>query len=417
MIDRDGEYGFSLVCLLGGHRFENKEAMRKLITKSETKPAKIMPKNISRGIKKEENMAAQIPAKELPDNLKVELGINKQGTALVEKPEDTAPHAVQPRAYSHLYTQEEKIAIAKEGQACGSKAARKVIAEFYGINPRILHGWYMVYVSNKGKKGELTPAKLKQLANARAARGKKTPPENMKPLTKKEHAENLEQEAAAALAAAGPKPEEKYICLDDCQCPAAECNFIAQKTADPTAANCPGYKKPRKKYYCPPNCNHHRNNYCVNGYMCPGEPSDNKTDPLCCNFEPPFFPHYDQPKAMEKKRLYCKKDCISSWQECPKPPEDYIITNDETADACPNYKIGIKTEPEKPEEKMIEIKIKLVDLPEVQQRLAGVMAEINGLHRQIKAQKAGLPVFRWYWVFFPTTIKHYFSAIRELLNK
>jgi len=129
---------------------------------------KNIPKNIPQEIKKEEKMTAQIPAKELPPDMKEKLGINKTGTALAEPPPS---HAVTPRK-DGAYSREEKKLIAEEGRACASKAARKVIADFYGITPMSLHGWYMVYVINANKERKLTPARLEQLAKARAARGK-----------------------------------------------------------------------------------------------------------------------------------------------------------------------------------------------------------------------------------------------------
>jgi transposase-like protein len=266
--------------------------------------------NISRKInqivnQKEENMVVQIPAKELPPDMKEKLGINKAGTALVEDKigetqyADSTPGGVMPKASSKDYTREEKLAIVAEGKAAGTKAGRRKVAAHYNINLYQLHAWDMNFdrASHPGEKKELSPAQVQALANASAARKSKA-------------AAALIADAVTNNKAPAAPPAEEFICLADCQRGRDKCNFIAKSTAGPDARKCLGYiPPPAEKFYC-------LGDDCVGGDCA----AANVKGTIIAPWDGEGIPLDAKPcpaaKQMEPLKIYCLPDCLKHGTGC-----------------------------------------------------------------------------------------------------
>jgi hypothetical protein len=287
---------------------------------------------------KEENMAAQINVKELHPETREKLGLTKEAINIAEELGRRAvsgglsPVPPKPTGYKARgkYYEKHKPEILKDIEAFGEQGIK--------YPNKTMKRWGIAYATwftnRKGKspeglavkwglaegvtapeKKEVTQAVRDQMAKARAARWEKA---------KKEALEVAQKIGCPADKAAAPPVEERYICMEDCQCPAGECKYLDKRTADPAAGNCPGYRPPKK--------------------------AEGNTS---------------------------------------APPA------------------------EKAEDMKVEISF--IDLPEVRKIIAEARAEIENLRHQLKLSKeAGFPPWRWYWVFFPTTVRQYFSALREL---
>ena len=261
-------------------------------------------------------------------------------------------------------------------------------------------------------------------------------PENLPPVTTKEHpaAYTIEEKKAivaegkAAGTKAGRRAVAKKYNINLYQLHAWDVNF--NRAANPSVkkemtparkeqlANAraargknkvspPPPSTPPQQFACAGDCSH------IEEAECPGRKNGLKitTNPA---LDVPYCPHY---KALEKKEVNCPWDCVYRGDECPAEKAGMKASAlYKEGDAPCGYYIPPRKEPEKPapgpEIKTILIKYEIDSSP--------VEAEIERVQNRIKflnnLRAVCLPRFRWYWVFFPTTVKQYFSALRELVG-
>ncbi len=437
------------------------------------------PVNISQKInqsvnkKEERNMVAQINAKELLPETREKLGLTKEAVKIAEKlgeqvagpppdlksgaGENLPPIPAKP-AFDiskggagwaiRRYYEDNKAAILQWYGVKGEAATK----EAWGFAPGSWAKFKKRHIANanqqQAEKEKITPARKAQIEKRRAARGKKCDAcshryyggtkENpdvwcdskkcpsripttlrlpYKPIDEDKIVFRNFNGTRTEMRKENPPPPEgrKYVCLDDCQCPAGECKYSDKKTADPAAGNCPGYLKPEKKYYCPDDC-------ILRGIECPvnlhgiESPSGAKIPPvLTYDANNPRCPHYKAPA--EVKRYFCPANCAmhlngcKDGNLCPGP-----LVYDHGYGICPQYKAMAgqpeqKVESGSPEIHTIIYKINTRQLEEEIEDAKNRVKFLNQLRCLC------LPSFRWYWVFFPTTIRHYFSALREIVKK